>query len=213
MVSKHHEYRTILDKPGFYDYIHNIHKNDSLLWEFRVNTRRIGFFLSMTTVFMLAFHMAPGDPVCPTAGEFYEGGVVIRFPGADFLLTVPEYYMGFISPDEDVFVIEREGEEGYILIITETGMTSDQMKTLLYQFIPYERDILLIPTEMPEMDGDRYTLSYTAGSGEGAIKGRGIGILNPDGTGVIMFALGEGKLMEQFEEILNNIADSVVFTP
>jgi hypothetical protein len=167
----------------------------------------------MTTIFMLAFQMVPGDPVYPAAGELYEGGVVIRFPRADFFLTVPEYYTGFISPGEDVFVIEREAEEGYILVITESGMTSDQMKTLLYQFIPYERDILLIPTEMPEMDGNRYTLSYTAGAGERAIKGRGMGILNHDGTGVVMFSLGEGKLMERYEELLNNIADSIVFTP
>ena len=203
----------MLDGPGIYGYIHNIYKCDSLLREFRVNTGRIRFFLYMTTMFILAFHMAPGDPVCPAAGEIYEGGAVIRFPGAGFLLTVPESYTGFISPGEDVFVIEREAEEGYILVITESEMTSDQMKTLLYQFIPYERDILLIPAEMPGLDGNRYTLSYTAGSGEGAIKGRGMGILNHDGTGVIMFALGEGKLMERYEKVLNSIADSVVFSP
>ena len=162
---------------------------------------------------MLAFHRPLGDPVCPAVGELYEWGAVMRFPGPGFLLTIPEYYTGFISPGEDVFVIEKEAEEGYILVITESGMTSDQMKTLLYQFIPYERDILLIPTEMPEMEDNRYTLSYTAGSGEGAIKGRGMGILNHDGTGVIMFALGEGKLMEQYEYTLNQLADSVVFTP
>ena len=213
MLPQHHAYHTILDEAGFYGYIHSIYKSDSLLREFRVSARRIGFFLFMTIMFILAFHMVPGDPVCPAAGELYEGGVVIRFPGADFFLTVPEKYSGFISPGEDVFVIERDAEEGYILVITESGMTSDQMTTLLYQFIPYESDILLIPTEMPEMDGNRYTLSYTAGSGEGAIKGRGMGILNHDGTGVIMFALGEVKLMERYEEVLNNIADSVVFTP
>jgi len=168
--------------------------------------------LLFLSVCMLAFQWAVGDPLLPAAGEPYEGGTVIRFPGTDFLFTIPEDYTGFISPGEDVFVIEREGEEGYILIITESGMTTEHMKTLLYGFIPYEGDIFLIPTQMPEIEENRYTLTYTAGSGEEAIKGRGMGILNHDGTGVIMFALGQSQLMEQYEELLNGIADSIIFT-
>jgi hypothetical protein len=160
---------------------------------------------------MFTFQRALGDPVRPSVGELYEGGAVIRFPGPIFFFTIPEDYSGFISPGEDVFVKEREGEEGYILIITESEMTSEHMKTMLYQFIPYENDIFLIPTEMPEIEENRYSLSYTAGSGEGAIKGRGLGILNHDGTGVIMFALGRVQLMEQYEEMLKLIADSVSF--
>ena len=166
------------------------------------------FFLSIS---MLAFRWALGDPLLPAVGELYEAGTVIRFPGPGFLFTIPEDYTGFISPGEDVFVIEREEEEGYVLIITETEMTTEHMKTLLYGFIPYKDDIFLIPTQVPDMEKNRFTLSYTAGSGEEAIKGRGIGILNHDGTGVIMFALGQAKLMKQYEEMLNEIADSVSF--
>ena len=137
---------------------------------------RTGRMLLFLSVCMLAFQWAVGDPLLPAAGEPYEGGTVIRFPG------------------------------------TESGMTTEHMKTLLYGFIPYEGDIFLIPTQMPEIEENRYTLTYTAGSGEEAIKGRGMGILNHDGTGVIMFALGQSQLMEQYEELLNGIADSIIFT-
>ena len=92
-------------------------------------------------------------------------------------------------------------------------MTSEKMKTLLYRFIPYEDDIFLIPTEVPEIQGNRYTLSYTAGYGEGAIKGRALAVLNDNGMGVAMFALGPSELMAHYEEILGSIADPLSFMP
>jgi hypothetical protein len=172
---------------------------------------KIKHILLSLVMCILAFEWALGDAVRPAAGERYGGGTVVRFPSPGFLFTIPESYTGFISPGEDVFVIERAQEEGYVLIITEAGMTSEKMKTLLYQFIPYEDNIFLIPTEMPQMQGNRYTLSYTAGYGEGAIKGRGLGILSDDGTVAAIFALGPSELMEHYEGILNSIADSLSF--
>jgi opacity protein-like surface antigen len=156
---------------------------------------------------------ACADAVKPEAGVPYAGGTLIRFPDPSFLFTIPEGYAGFLSPGEDVFVIEREEEEGYMLIIAVTDMSTEDMKILLYQYIPYENNIFLIPTEVPEIQGNRYTLSYTAGYGERAIKGRALAVLNDNGMGVAMFALGPSELMEHYEGILGSIADSLSFMP
>jgi hypothetical protein len=147
------------------------------------------------------------------AGVPYAGGTLIRFPDPTVLFTIPEGYAGFLSPGEDVFVIEREEEEGYVLIIAVTDVATEDMKILLYQYIPYENDIFLIPTEIPLIQGNRLVVSYTAGYGEGAIKGRALAVLNDNGIGVAMFAIGPSELMEHYEGILSSIADSLSFTP
>ena len=167
----------------------------------------------MMLLCILPMQHAQGEALIPVSGDLYEGGTHIQFPGTGIVFVIPENYGGFISPNGDVFVIERENEPGYILVISESEMTPEHMNNMLYQFIPYEDDILLIPTEMPEMENNRFSLSYTAGAGEGAIKGRGMGLLHQDGTGLIMFALGQSQLMVQFEQLLTEIADSVYFTP
>jgi hypothetical protein len=97
---------------------------------------RMKHILLSFVICILAFEWALGDAVRPVAGEQYGGGTVVRFPGPGFLFSIPKGYTGFISPGEDVFVIGREEEEGYVLIITETGMTSEKMKTLLYSSSP-----------------------------------------------------------------------------
>jgi hypothetical protein len=167
----------------------------------------------MTMLFILPIQHALGEPLKPVSGDLYRGGTHIQFPGTGVVFIIPDNYSGFISPNGDVFVIERENEPGYILVISESEMTPEHMNTMLYQFIPYEGDILLIPTEMPQMENNRFSLAYTGGAGEGAIKGRGMGLLNQDGTGLIMFALGQAQLMEQYERLLIDIADSTSFTP
>lgn len=49
--------------------------------------------------------------------------------------------------------------------------------------------------------------------GERAIKGRALAVLNDNGMGVAMFALGPSELMEHYEGILGSIADSLSFMP
>jgi hypothetical protein len=161
---------------------------------------------------LLLFHgWAVAEPVRALPQEKHPGGTRIEFPDPTFQFTIPDAFTGFLSPGGDVFVIERDRESGYMLMISVSDRSIEELQNILYQYLPYEDDLHLIPTAMPKVQGSRVTAFYTSGSGDAAIKGRALAELQDDGTAVILFAIGPSAYMEEYGRLIIEITESLSF--
>jgi hypothetical protein len=167
--------------------------------------------LSLLTLLLLFQGWAQAEPLRALPREVHRGGTRIEFPDPVFQFTIPDTYTGFLSPGGDVFVIERDRESGYLLMIAVSDRSVEELQALLYQYLPYEDDLYLIPTAMPEIVSNRVTAFYTSGSGDAAIKGRALAELQDGGTAVILFALGPSEYMHEYGERIVEIVDSLSF--
>ena len=144
-------------------------------------------------------------------GEGYGSGTVIQFSRPPFTFIIPEGYGGRLSSGGDVFVFESEGRAGYLLLIAVPETSIEDLKLLLYQYLPYENEVYLIPMAMPESDGDRVTAFYTGGDGETSFRGRSLAILGKNATAAAFFALGPAETIEAHSAVLGQVADSLSF--
>jgi hypothetical protein len=144
-------------------------------------------------------------------GERHGSGIVIQFPNPPFTFIIPEGYGGRLSSGGNVFVFEKEGRDGYVLLIAVPETSIEDLKQLLYQYLPYENEVYLIPTAMPEADGDRVTAFYTGGDGVISFRGRGLAIIHRNGTAAAFFALGPAETIEAHAAVLGQVANSLSF--
>ncbi len=168
-------------------------------------------FIYILTLFLLSAGSVWASEKEVQQGQQYTSETRVRFSSFGVSFVLPKSWNGALSPDGEVFMLGSDEKPGLMLVLSEIDTSVDAIRNFLYQYIPIDSSITLVPAGQPTARDNRVTARYTSGTGKEQLDGRALAVVHDDGRAVSFFAIGPSEYTSYYQDVLDSLADSLVF--
>lgn len=154
-----------------------------------------------------------GQTVELVAGQSYNGGTTIKISGLGLSFVVPDGWSGGMAQGAEVIFLSSDTRTGFVMVLAHPATNATDLITILGQPTALSQDVVLAPVGTPVVMGDWVRAIYSGGDVTAALSGFALGLISPEGRGIIYLGAGPEGTGEYFAGLIQEMATNTAAVP